>query len=331
MSGTPRTSLGTSLDAALGLLRALDANDAEAVRRWFAPGGTWWVDTGLDRAAGDQHHDPGPERPWPLHGLMDADEKCDLLRGVPDRFPGGVRQHVRRSFAGGDVAVVEVEGDGMFRGERAYRNRYCFVAESRGGLVTSLREYLDTAHSAAVFDGRHLDRRTEAAPPGPGVEVTAASPPAERAVARFLGAIQDADGDALLAACTPDATWWADGGRTRTAGPEAPAQTGTELVVVGRVPVAERAPRIGAFAATYPDGFRMVPHRIVVDDDVATSGLVAVEACGHGRHRSGRLYQNRYVFVLRLEGADDTGVPLVAEVREYCDTRHAFDVYGIDR
>ncbi|MEO9321949.1 hypothetical protein ABFT23_00560 [Nocardioides sp. C4-1] len=323
MTSGPRAARASTLEAALGLIGALDANDAEGVRAWFAPGGTWWVDTGLDRAAGEPDVDPGDDRPWPLHGLMPASLKCDLLRGLPERFPGGCRQHVRRSFAGDGVAVVEVEGDGLFLGERPYRNRYCFVVEVVDGLVTAVREYLDTAHSADVFEGRHLDRRTTAPEPDPDAVSLTASTAGERAVVAFLGAIERADGDALLAACTPGATWWADGGRIRTPGPEAPADPGAELVVVGRVPVALRAPRIGAFAQTYPDGFRLRPLRVV--EDAAGSGLVAVEARGQGRHRGGSTYQNRYVFVLGLEDG------AVAEVREYCDTRHAFDVYGLVR
>jgi ketosteroid isomerase-like protein len=306
-------------------MTALDANDADAVRRCFAPGGTWWVDTGWDRAAGDQAVDPGADRSWPLHGLMDAGEKSELLRGLPERFPGGCRQHLRRGFAGGDVAVLEVEGDGRFLGERPYRNRYCFTVEVRDGLVVSVREYLDTAHSAAVFDGRGLDRRSEA--PEPTADVLAGRldlSDAEAVVARFLRALNDADPDALVAACTGDATWWADGGRERTAGPEGPVEADPELLVVGKVPIRLRAPRVAAFKESYPDGFRLRAHRITADDDFGSSGLVAAEVAGHGR-RAGRLYQNRYVFVLRVE-AD-----AIAEVREYCDTRHAFDVYGIDR
>jgi ketosteroid isomerase-like protein len=313
-----------TLAVAQRLMAALDANDAEGVRRCFAPDGTWWVDTGLDRAAGVFEVDPGDDRPWPLHGLMAARAKCDLLRSVPERFPGGVRQHVRRAFAGGGVAVLEVEGDGLFLGERPYRNRYAFVLTVHDGAVSSLREYLDTAHSAAVFDGRNMGRRSVAPEPVADV-LTAPAGAGERLAADFLGALEAADGDRLLALCTPGATWWADGGRVRTAGPEAPADPDAELVVVGRVPVTARAPRIGGLRTTFPAGLRLRAHRVVTDDEFVHTGLVAVEVQGHGVHRGGATYQNRYVFVLRTEGGR------LAEVREYCDTRHAFDVYGIDR
>ncbi len=318
----------SALAIATRFLSALDANDADAVAACFTADGTWWVDTGFDRGAGDQSRDPGPDRPWPLHGLMDAATKADLLRGLPERFPGGCRQRVRRSFAGGPIAVLEVEGDGLFLGERPYRNRYCFVVETHAGQVRAVREYLDTAHSAHVFDGRHLQRRTTA--PEPLVDVLAGRDdlsPAERVAAGFLGAVNDGSPADLIARCTPDATWWQDGGRIRTAGPEAAPETDPALVLVGRVPVAIRGQGLAALTDTYPAGLRVAAHRVVAADEPDSSGdlLVAVEAAGRGVHRSGRDYQNRYVFVLTVRDG------LIAQIREYCDTRHAFDVYGIDR
>lgn len=328
-SESPRVSDGAgaqdALTVATGFMSALDANDADALAPCFAEDGTWWVDTGFDRAAGAFDVDPGPERPWPLHGLMDARQKVELLRSLPQRFPGGCRQILRRSFAGGDIAVLEVEGDGMFLGERPYRNRYCFVVDVREGLVQSVREYLDTAHSAHVFDGRNLERRSEA--PEPVIDVLSGRTdltPAEAVVARFLGALNAASPEALFEACTPDATWWQDGGRIRTEGPEAPVNEDADLIIVGKARVSVRGQRISAFPASYPDGFRMLPHRIIEDSRFGDTGLVAVEVTGHGR-RNGALYQNRYAFVLTVEGG------LIREVREYCDTRHAFDVYGVDR
>ncbi|TQJ29950.1 ketosteroid isomerase-like protein [Microbacterium sp. SLBN-146] len=329
---------------------ALDANDAEGVRSWMAPGATWWVDTGLDRRAGRFGEDPGDERPWPLHGEMDAAEKSDLLAGVRERFPGGVRQAVRRAFAGDDIAVLEVAGDGMFLGERPYRNRYCFVVRVGDGRVTQVREYLDTRHAASVFEGRNLDRRTELDaqqfPTSPiiptahrredpnrsdpdgfaAVRVLSATRAAAGVGVRLMAAISAADEGAFRALFTPDATWWADGGASRRwSDPEGPVDRDPELLVVGKVLVSQRAARIPGLRESYRDGLRIDAHRIVVDDDVAASGLVLVEAVSDGRRvANGRRYQNRYAFVLRLNAAG-----LVSEVREYCDTQHAFDVYEL--
>ncbi len=316
-----------TLNVALGFMSALDANDAEGVRAWMAPDATWWVDTGLDRESGRFDVDPGVDRPWPLHGRMDAAEKADGLRGVRVRFPGGVRQIVRRSFAGGRFAVLEVAGDGLYNGERAYRNRYCFVIEVADGLVRSVREYLDTRHAASVFDGRNLERRTrldrQQFPERPLV----AGSEAEAIALRFLESISTGDQELFMSLFTPEATWWADGGRDRRwSDVEGPVDTDPEMLVVGRVLVSQRGQRIGQIQQAYKGGLRVEAHRITVDDRFEESGLVCVEAVSEGeRLANGRMYQNRYSFVLGI-----TPEGLIEEVREYCDTQHAFDVYELD-
>jgi ketosteroid isomerase-like protein len=52
---------------------------------------------------------------------------------------------------------------------------------------------------------------------------------------------------------------------------------------------------------------------------------VAVEVRGEGLRLNGKRYQNRYTFILGFD-ADQR----ICEVREYCDTLHAFDVYDLD-
>lgn len=313
----------SALPVARRLIEALDRNDPAAMRPLFADDATWWVDTGRDRASGDQDRDPGPQRPWPLHGLMDAQAKCDALEGLPDRFPGGARQHVRRAFADGTTAVLEVEGDGLYLGQRPYRNRYAFLVDVRDGTVTAVREYLDTAHAASVFDGRHLDRRSQTAPPPtPAAPGTAA----QEKAAGLLDAISRADGEAVLRLCTPGATWWADTGPTRGSGPEAAVRTDPDLVVVGRVPVALRAPRINDLGHGFPTGLVVRPTRFVeaAHPEHARQTVVAVESRGEGLRHNGRRYQNRYVFILSLDEHHR-----LTEIREYCDTLHAFDVYEL--
>lgn len=306
-------------DAAVGLIEALDRNDADDLEQRFDPGATWWVDTGFDRAAGAfvQERDDR-ERPWPLHGAVDARAKCRRLRRLPEVFPSGCRQQVTRSFAGGSLALLEVAGDGLFRGVTPYRNHYAFVVEvAADGAVVGLREYLDTEHAAAVFGDERLQRRTTApwASPPAAVPSTAAG----TVVADFVSTIAAADGDRMAALCRPDATWWADGGRRRTAGPDGPVGDAGNPTK-GRVAVSTRAALITAFGDELPDGYEMVVHRLVEADDAGDSGLVAAEVVGNGRHRTGVRYQNRYCFVVEVVDG------WIADVREYCDTRHGFDV-----
>lgn len=312
-----------TLEVATAFIDRLDANDAEGMRRHIDPSGYWWVDTGHDRAAGHFDVDPGDDRPWPLHGRMSLSHKCDLLRNVGERFPGGIRQIVRRSFASDDIAVLEVEGDGMYLGERPYTNRYCFIIRVADGKVASVREYLDTAHSAAVFDGRNLERRTLSPRPLPDEAPTAIGP-GSRVALEFLETLSAADGEHLLAMCTSDATWWHDGGRTRTDGPEGAPDPGPDIGVAGRALLEHKAPRVSKLNQRFPDGLKVQAHRIT-EDASTDSGLVAIEAFGHGVTTATVSYQNRYAFVIRLQDG------LICDVREYCDTRHAFDVFGIVR
>ena len=158
----------TVLTTAHEFIDRLDRNDASALADICDRTGTWWVDTGLDRAAGVPGHDPGADRPWPLHGTMSLGEKVELLRGLPDRFPGGCRQRRWNSFGDDHRAVVEVEGNGRYLGTTRYANRYAFVVDSSDGIVRHVREYLDTAHAASVFQGRNLERRTVAPTPRVG-------------------------------------------------------------------------------------------------------------------------------------------------------------------
>lgn len=309
----------TTLSTARGLISALDRNDAAAVAAHFAPGGVWWVDSGRDRSAGRFGHDPGDARAWPLHGGMDAHVKSRMLEGIPKSFPQGIRQIERRAFAGGDVAIIEVEGDGLHKNGRAYRNRYAFVITVGPEGVTDLREYLDTAHAADVFGGVNLDRRAEA--PRISTLRPVATTAAGAVALAFIDAISAADADGIRALCTPDATWWADGGKARTPGPEADVAISPDKLFLGRVSIAERAALVGGLAQKFPGGLTLTAHRLIEQNEAGEDGLVAVETEGFGRHVSGRLYQNRYCWVMSVSDGR------ITEVREYCDTFHGFDVF----
>jgi ketosteroid isomerase-like protein len=305
-----------ALDIAAGFIDALDRNAGAAAAAYFAPHAIWWVDSGRNRAAGQFGVDPGEDRSWPLHGAMDAARKCKLLERIGETFPLGLRQITRRAFAGGDFAVIEVEGDGLFRGETPYRNRYAFVIEVRNGAITEVREYLDTAHAARVF-GLTNDKRSEA----PLFEAAAplAKTSAGQAGLDLMAAIAAMDPQRLLELCTDDATWWADGGSRRTEGPEGPVAARKAAIVSGRVGIEARAAAVSALAAMFPDGYTLNAHRLIEADSAGDSGLVAVEAYGDGRHANGRRYQNRYCWVLEVRDGK------IADIREYCDTLHGFD------
>lgn len=300
-----------------GFLADLDRNDAIAVEAWFTPEATWWVDTGRDRAAGVEGHDPGDERPWPLHGTMPGRPKARLLQGLPERFPDGVRQRAWKTVGHGPWVVVEVEGDGVYVDGTPYRNRYAFVVEVVDGLVATVREYLDTLHAASVFAARGIDRRTEAEVAVPA-GVAAATDQGRVALA-FITAIMAADLDAFRTLFTDDATWWSDSGTDRDAGRHDVIQPPARHPFHGRIAIADKLAAMRGIDRAFPDGLTLHTRRLIEDGDT-----VAVEVFGDAEHRSGRRYQNRAVFVLEVTDGR------VAAVREYCDTLHVADLFGID-
>jgi len=308
---------GVGLDIARTFIDALDRNDAEALATMCAAEGTWWVDTGLDRASGVHGHDPGDQRPWPLHGTMSLVEKVGMLRHLPTRFPQGIRQRAWNSFGDDRVGVVEVEGDGLYVSGRRYQNRYAFVITTDGQRVVDVREYLDTAHAADVFDGRHLDRRSVG--PVPVAAHIEAGNHTERVALAFGAALSAGDGAAIGALAAEGATWWADSGRRREPGAhDAPADPASDRPVIGKVPLAMRLPLIDGFARSFAS-WVVEPVALVSD------GLqAALQLTSHAPLRDstdGAVYQNRYCFVLGLDSAGR-----LASVREYCDTLHGFDI-----
>lgn len=302
-------------------IAALDANDAEWMARLIDPSGSWWVDSGLDRSCGARGHDPGALRAWPVHGTMNLGEKVEMLRGIRNRFPNGVRQIEWNSFGAGQFTLIEVDGDGVMTNGREYRNRYAFVIEIAGGKVRHVREYLDTHHAVNTFEGRNVDRRgvapeTSPAPAetvGQGVEVALA----------FAAAIDQADTAAMEAVSTSDAVWWADAGHNRPRGDRStPIETDPRKFLVGNALIRDRAAVLPQLRGTFTGGWSLRPWRVFGD-----GSSVALEAESNGtrirKDGSSRTYQNRYCFILELSGGK------VSKVREYCDTLHAFDVFGI--
>jgi ketosteroid isomerase-like protein len=300
-----------------GFLADLDRNDATAVEAWFTPDATWWVDTGRDRAAGVEGHDPGDDRSWPLHATMPGRPKARLLQGLPERFPDGVRQRAWNTIGHGPWVVVEVEGDGLHVSGVPYRNRYAFVIEVADGHVATVREYLDTLHAASVFASRGIDRRSEAdvAIPAPVEPATSQG----RVALAFVAGITAGDLDAFRSLLTDDATWWADSGTDRDAGRHDIVQAEPRHPFHGRIRIDDKLAAMRGIDRAFPDGLTLYPRRLIEDGDT-----VAVEVVGDAVHRSGRRYQNRYVFVLEVAG------DRLAAVREYCDTLHVADTFGID-
>jgi hypothetical protein len=121
-----------------------------------------------------------------------------------------------------------------------------------------------------------------------------------RALARrFLDAVSRADIDAIVAAYAPGGTCW-------TAG---------TMPISGTYGVDQVAAAARGVLTVFPAGLRFTIHALTAEGD-----RVAIEAESHGKHVSGKTYNNKYHFLLRARRGK------IVEWREYMDTMHANDV-----
>ena len=95
---------------------------------------------------------------------MDPDRQghgADAGQGDPDFFAGGgsifeagaPTIEVTGVTAEGDRVAIEGTGRGRLRNGRDYDDSYHFLMIVRDGRVLSVREYMDSAHVADVFEG----------------------------------------------------------------------------------------------------------------------------------------------------------------------------------
>ncbi len=116
---------------------------------------------------------------------------------------------------------------------------------------------------------------------------------------RFIDAISRADVDAIVAAYAPDGVCWTSG----------------SMPISGTFTVDQIGAASRGVLTVFPNGLAFTIHAMTAEGD-----RVAIEAESYGRHVSGKLYNNRYHFLMRVENGR------IAEWREYMDTMHANDV-----
>jgi uncharacterized protein len=93
---------------------------------------------------------------WMMSATIQKYSKALLIKTMKD-FSSLMERWVSFTVVGttaeGDRVAVEAEGDGLTVAGKAYRNRYHFVFEFRGGTLARIREYMDTAYAAQILSG----------------------------------------------------------------------------------------------------------------------------------------------------------------------------------
>jgi len=70
---------------------------------------------------------------------------------LPAGFPQGITADVRAVHRDGSTLLIEFRGRATTNRQRVYDNAYCFVLTFRHGLVTAIREYMDTLYAQVVL------------------------------------------------------------------------------------------------------------------------------------------------------------------------------------
>ena len=132
-------------------------------------------------------------------------------------------------------------------------------------------------------DGRSLTRETDN----------------KAAALRFFDAINRGDAAAVVAS-------YAEDGHLETMG---------NTLISGVYGKAQIQAAAGQIFQAFPKGLRFQIHHVTAEGD-----RVAIEAESFGEHASGRLYNNRYHFLMFLRDGR------IVRFKEYMDTEHATDV-----
>ena len=122
-------------------------------------------------------------------------------------------------------------------------------------------------------------------------------------VERFFATFSTGDVDRIMDALSDDATWWVSGTIDGMSGTNSKQQLGDLLRAVGPMY------KIGAL-------------RITPSSMISEGNLVAVEAESFAELTSGKTYNNRYHFLIELDGDK------VRRVKEYSDTHHMLETFG---
>jgi ketosteroid isomerase-like protein len=125
-------------DVVRAFVDALNRHDWDRVGKLMTPDFSYTIMS---------YHLPGAQTP------MDGETMLKLLPEMLSALFGetGPQLELVRVVAEGTWVVAEARGSGFFRDGSPYANRYANFYEVVGDRVRTLREYMDTQHTAQSF------------------------------------------------------------------------------------------------------------------------------------------------------------------------------------
>lgn len=117
-------------------MNVFSSGEADRILSYLDDGATWWVAGTIDG----------------ISGTKDKADFGQMLSGLAaTTTTGAIRLTPLAWTAEGDRVAVETESYAELKNGRVYSNLYHFLFEVRGGKILSVKEFLDTEHTRAVF------------------------------------------------------------------------------------------------------------------------------------------------------------------------------------
>lgn len=108
--------------------------DVEGAMNMMTDDATWWIG--------------GKPRLFPLAGLKTKAAMKEILNAFVPGSKDGLKIIPTGMVAEGDKVAVEAKSHGEFPSGFVYENEYHFLLDIRDGKVASVKEFLDTMHTA---------------------------------------------------------------------------------------------------------------------------------------------------------------------------------------
>jgi ketosteroid isomerase-like protein len=86
-----------------------------------------------------------------VSGDQSAERHRKAAAGVHATFPGGYRLDIRSVLVDGGRVAVEAVGEGVLADGSRYTPQYAFFFDTADGLITEMREYIDTEYVGSIF------------------------------------------------------------------------------------------------------------------------------------------------------------------------------------
>lgn len=138
-TGTANTSLEQQNTALVEeFMQVFSTGDVDKILSYLSPTATWWVGGTIEGISGTKNKE---EFGTMLSGLSTA-TKNGAITLTPEAFT-----------AQGERVAVETESYSEMTNGKVYNNSYHFVFVIRDGKIETVKEFLDTEHTRAVFLG----------------------------------------------------------------------------------------------------------------------------------------------------------------------------------